>query len=318
MERLGVLQEDFRRQTGEEREQTRRQILKIQSVIGDDCLPNMELMSQVECEKVGDTPVFTTPIYEGLWMGNTKVALKAFRFVTNGDVKRHRNRVNRQIKIWSELRNERIVRLYGVCSDDGKYPYIVIPWYKNGNAVQYLESKPSSESIRICLETTYGLLYLHTLPTPVVYGTLKGNKILISDKGSALLSDLGLSALLDLYDDNDEAFREFPTRPYLWMSPEAPAGAQTTQSDIWAWAMTTLELVSGKQPFYREKHAVRYFKTISEGGRPKIEDYQCPAFNAYPELWSLLESCWQKAGNRPDIQEVVERMEVIRDAPSQS
>ncbi|KDQ18545.1 hypothetical protein BOTBODRAFT_185115 [Botryobasidium botryosum FD-172 SS1] len=310
IERLGVLQEDFRRQTGEEREKTRQQILHVQSVIGDDRLPNTELRGQLECKKVKEAPTFTTPCYEiweGLWMGETKVALKALRFVTNDDVKRKRDRVNRQVRIWAELRSERIVRLYGVCSDDGKYPYMVMPWYDNGNAVQYLENKPASEHIRICLEAAYALQYLHTLPTPVVHGNLKGSNIMISDEGSALLSDFGLSVLA-----GDANSASFPTKYHLWMSLETLTGEQTIKSDIWAWAMTTLELVSGKEPFHRERHVTRHWQTISEGGRPKIEDHRSSAFDTYPGLWSLLESCWQKvAANRPPIQDVVQRMETI-------
>jgi len=166
---------------------------------------------------------------------------------------------------------------------------MVMPWFKNGNAVHYLENKPSGECVRICLEAAYGLQYLHTLPTPVVHGTLKGSNILVSDEGSALLSDFGLSVLA-----GDENSTSFPTRYHLWMSLETLTGEQTIKSDIWAWAMTTLELVSGKQPFYREKHTTRHLKTISEGGRPKIEDYQSPAFGTTQDCGHF----WRAAGKK--------------------
>jgi len=105
-------------------EQTKFKILTIQSV-SDVGLPETKLLSKIECQKIGSKPVAnadTYEIWEGLWMGQQKVALKVLRDLRVEEIEKYSRRCERQISIWSKLHNEYILPLYGICSDDGPFP----------------------------------------------------------------------------------------------------------------------------------------------------------------------------------------------------
>ncbi|KDQ18580.1 hypothetical protein BOTBODRAFT_171398 [Botryobasidium botryosum FD-172 SS1] len=259
------------------------------------------------CEKVGRNPVIVATnndIYEGRWMGSEKVALKIVRLLTNEEEDKKQRIIERlpaEVKIWAELRSQYIAPLYATCTDDGPYPYMVVPWYRNGDATKYVRSKPTPIRVRICLEIAYGLQYLHSLERPVIYGNLKGSNVLISDEEGALLSDFAHSSFSGESDG--------PNMHYLrWMSPEAQRGQRTPDIDIWAWAMTTLELLSDMRPFHGLEATNFDLSTMIERGLlPNRDNYQCDAVD--DDMWSLLESCWQKPHHRPTIAYIVEEME---------
>ena len=47
------------------------------------------------------------------------------------------------LKPWSKLKHDNIVPLYGVCGPSIRaYPGIVVPYYENGNVIQYLRKNP--------------------------------------------------------------------------------------------------------------------------------------------------------------------------------
>ncbi|KDQ08955.1 hypothetical protein BOTBODRAFT_59005 [Botryobasidium botryosum FD-172 SS1] len=292
--------------------QTRGRILDIQrSLYGG--LPNTDLKSKTECEKVGAKPAIIAKsheIWEGKWMGSQKVALKVLRELTNDEADRTskmKKRLNREANIWSLLRNEYIVPLYGVCTDDGPYPYLVMPWYQHGNAKSFLEYKLPAIRFKICLDAARGLQYLHSLKRPVVHGNLRGSNILVSDDERGLLSDFGFSNT-----SGSEHSTTLASDNLRWMSFEAQQGVRTPDIDVWAWAMTVLELVTEKVPYHKVKMTGRLAMMIQDGERPKQEDHQYNGMDN--NLWSLLESCWKKPDKRAKIDEVVRRMEAITGA----
>ncbi|KDQ18589.1 hypothetical protein BOTBODRAFT_171404 [Botryobasidium botryosum FD-172 SS1] len=308
---LGELQKLNRKQPHDSAEQTetRGKILRVQSNLVGGGLPNTDLQSKIECEKVGESPAIGAKnydIYEGIWMGSQKVALKLLRRVTNeGDARKcKRNaRLTRQVNIWSQLRNEYIAPLYGVCMDDGPYPYLVMPWYTNGDATQYVQYKDPAIRLKLCLEAAHGLQYLHSLAHPVVHGNLRGSNLLISDDGRALLSNFGFSDITG--SENSTTLSGDNLR---WMSFEAQLGHRTPDVDVWAWAMTTLELVSEQKPFHTIKMTGGIAMAIKDGARPKMDEYMRNGL-MNQELWSLLEPCWSTPDRRPSIDEVVKKME---------
>lgn len=242
-------------------------------------------------------------------MGKQKVALKVLRGLRVEEMKmeKYKTRCERQVRIWSSLRNDHILPLYGICKDDGPFPYLVSPWCSNGDALRYLRGKPPRDVLNICLGAAYGLQYLHSLEPSVIHGALQGSNILISDEGRALLADFGVANLIESPFTQSNS----PSSSFRWMSPEIQVGTYTKECDIWAWGMTTLELVTGKQPFSQIKMPGTVLLKVSEGVRPDAEDYaDTPVLRG--ELWSLLQMCWQQEPKkRPDIAVVVEKMEAI-------
>ncbi|KAG2020583.1 TKL/TKL-ccin protein kinase, variant 2 [Coprinopsis cinerea AmutBmut pab1-1] len=59
-------------------------------------------------------------IWEGLWLGRKKVALKGLRNI-KADDPRAKLRIEREIKTWSSLQNEHILPFYGIVTDIGTH-----------------------------------------------------------------------------------------------------------------------------------------------------------------------------------------------------
>ncbi|KDQ09183.1 hypothetical protein BOTBODRAFT_37267 [Botryobasidium botryosum FD-172 SS1] len=288
-------------------EETGRQPLTVHRMLNIN-LSETTVIDEVQCQKAGEEPVAQLGAYElwkGSWVGDQNVALKVLSTPREDETNKHVERCDRQIKIWSTLSSQYILPLYGVCGDDEPFPYLISPWCKNGSARDYLKDKPVGVRMNVCLEVAYGLRYLHTLSPPVVLGSLKGSNVLISDEGAALLADFSVSNWFrSEYTDND-----IPRTMFRWMAPEVPGAAFTKESDIWAWAMTTLELISGEDPFHMCVGPHSIGRKLSKG-QPH---YASLGFDA--NLWKLLESCWQsEPEKRPTIDRVVETMMTIRDA----
>ncbi|KDQ13853.1 hypothetical protein BOTBODRAFT_362498 [Botryobasidium botryosum FD-172 SS1] len=298
---MGELQKRNRQQTSGSADQakTRERILEVQSILGGG-LPDVNL-GRAECQTVGDTlgvMAENQDVYEGMWMGRQMVALRVFR-----DIGRiNRRRLARQVTIWSQLRHERIVTLYGVYTVGRSFPYgyLVTPWYPD-NAVEYVKWRSPAIVLRLCYQVACGLQYPHNLPRPVVHGNLRGSSILISSNENAVLSDFGLPvATTD--------FRSIATENMRWTPAEAQRGQRSPDVDTWAWAMTTLELLTLKLPF----HGIPLedaLTMINAGVRPKRESYRIVVGYLDDSLWSILQACWREPRERLSAGEIVEQLE---------
>lgn len=80
----------------------------------------------------------------------------------------------------------------------------------------------------------------------VLHGGLQGSNVLIGQDHNTAISDFSLSKVLD----NSATFTQSngPSASLRWMSPEAHnAELMTSQSDIWSWGMTGLQILSGSK-----------------------------------------------------------------------
>jgi len=104
-----------------------------------------------------------------------------------------RQRLNREVKVWSRLNHPNIAQFYGVSSHLGGRPAIVMKWYENGTAPRFLSSKSHEHRLKTvrfhprflspftnltfslkARDVCEGLRYLHEMPEPVIHGDLKG------------------------------------------------------------------------------------------------------------------------------------------------
>ncbi|KDQ06496.1 hypothetical protein BOTBODRAFT_60565 [Botryobasidium botryosum FD-172 SS1] len=318
---LGGLQTLLRQQApGPAQEQTKSRILAIQSMINVG-LPETKLLSGIECQKIGSGPVVVTSaceIWKGLWMGQQKVMVKVLRQSSFNESERSKrlDRWERRMDIWSKLHSEYILPLYGICYDDGPFPYLVLPWCPHGEANRYLKDKPAVERLKICLDAARGLQYLHSLEQLVIYGTMRGSGILISNDGKALLADFGVPSATDILSSADGRVGNNSYAIHRWMAPEMQNYTNTKSTDIWSWGMTTVELVSGKQPmqpFPSHKMPGTVMFKIAQGERPSPKEHDSAVLRG--ELWSLLQSCWYKdPEERPNVDVVAKKMEAIVEA----
>ncbi|CAE6460254.1 unnamed protein product [Rhizoctonia solani] len=276
----------------------------------------------------------TFDVYRGKLNDGETVAIKILRqkLSNDGDGVRFVERMMRQVQLWSSFSSPFILECRGigmqmtVSSEDEEYDkfqlYLVSPFLKRGNAVQYIAKLRKEGSyvniLKYLRDAALGIQHLHHRDPPCVHASIRGENVLIKDDGtaSACLNGFGLTKafrvgkLIELTGDN---------RKYQWMAPELMAEDKpplNPSCDIWAWAMTALELITGKQPYYQFGNQMSvnlHEHVVKQGKRPARSDY--PTFEEYcpqPDLmWALLEKCWKNASERPTIDDVIQGLEVI-------
>jgi serine/threonine-protein kinase len=111
------------------------------------------------------------------------------------------------------------------------------------------------EKISYVLQLLSALIYLDSLPVPVVHRDLKPENIFLKGQSCAL-GDFGLMKLLDGQDEVDrEIFKESvgPGMPYFYRTPDLIAYARkesgiSTKSDVFQLGLVAAELFTGRNP----------------------------------------------------------------------
>ncbi|KAF8694317.1 kinase-like protein, partial [Rhizoctonia solani] len=279
----------------------------------------------------------TFDVYRGKFNDGETVAIKILRqkLKNDGVGVRFVERMMRQVQLWSSFSSPFILECRGIgmqmtlSSEEEEYDkfqfYLVSPFMKRGNAVQYIAKLRKEGSyvniLKYLRDAAFGLRHLHHRDPPCVHASIRGENVLIKDDGtaSACLNGFGLTKaftvgkLIELTGDNLK---------FQWMAPELLSQDRPPlypSCDIWAWAMTALELITGKQPYYQLGNVRSWTfhdQVVKEGKRPARSDY--PTFEQYcpqPDLmWALLEKCWTSASERPTIDKVIEELEAIEKA----
>ncbi|KAG9087815.1 hypothetical protein FRC06_002351 [Ceratobasidium sp. 370] len=193
----------------------------------------------------------TADIYEGQWVGDEKVMLKAIRRVGSESATR---RFQREVDIWRRLQHIHILRFYGVC-DIGGRQFAVAPWADGGNLLVYLRNHQDCDRMRFLSEAALGLMYLHTFKPTIVHGDLRAVNILVSASGEVLLADFGLSKILAEEEGAEVASTSLANAgSSRWMAPElfegdANVSTVSTASDVWSFGMLSLEVLTGQPPY---------------------------------------------------------------------
>lgn len=186
------------------------------------------------------------------------------------------------------------------------------------------------DDIHQLLDILQGLKYLHSVD--ILHGALQPSNILI-DKGKyAVLSDFALAK--EVSPDSMNTFSNASAHHLRYQAPEVDdTTAMSIAGDVWAWAMTSLEIVSGREStlevgplradsicFSTLGRPFQKFKTLTalvrakanSANLPKLADYKCSTFSEYPGLWDILNSCWVDAGERPTVDALLHRVDVLR------
>ncbi|KZT34262.1 kinase-like protein [Sistotremastrum suecicum HHB10207 ss-3] len=160
------------------------------------------------------------------------------------------------MRLWSLLDHPNILPFLGYCfspatphdnADGNAILSLVSPFMERGNAFRYLREHPSVDRLSILEGLLHGISYLHSMN--IVHRDIKGSNVLITESGSAVLADFGVSTFLennrDLQLNSGASFTSSGTiRGSLrWMAPELVLGTSRTPSkgsDMWSVGCTLM------------------------------------------------------------------------------
>ncbi|KIL59847.1 hypothetical protein M378DRAFT_969685 [Amanita muscaria Koide BX008] len=213
-------------------------------------------------------------------------------------------RMKRELLLWSKLNHPHILPLIGIAciEGDANLPALISPWMENGNIMEYLQQNPSLPASKLLKEIIKGLRYLHTFDPVIVHGDLKGANVLINHRKEACLCDFGLSRFVV----DNTLWRTTATHAsgtLRWMAPELIQDdiiVPTTATDIYAFGMTSYEILSRGSPF-AATNDIAVMKKVTDGQRPaKIESCHSD------EIWSIITRCWaHEPEDRPSTEETL-------------
>ncbi|EEB89357.1 hypothetical protein MPER_12554, partial [Moniliophthora perniciosa FA553] len=159
---------------------------------------------------------------------------------------------------------------------------LVSPWMANGD---------------IILEIASGLAYIHSLTPMIIHGDIKGANIPVDDHLICRLADFGLAATLgetQIINTSSSA----PKGSLRWMAPEMylnigtqtnsnSAGTDKSPRDVYAFACTVFEVMTGQVPFAGMIDPAVIFQILNKARPERPTDGWCP-----DHIWNLVELCW--------------------------
>ncbi|KZP28356.1 kinase-like protein, partial [Athelia psychrophila] len=213
------------------------------------------------------------------------------------------------VREWRKLNHPNIMPCLGITLKHGLVASLVIPMCPEGSINQYVEEHPNENKLALLSQVAGGIAYLHS--QGVVHGKICGNNILIAPNGRPLITDTGLSQVIQSqagifpWRGASESVRW--TAPELFMKFDSdlddaasePDGACacTTSSDVWALAMTILEVMSGRMPYSHPRRMLYMVGfAIMDGILPQRPD----GGTVSDDLWGVLNAMWTRSpGDRP-------------------
>lgn len=315
---MGVIQEAMPRyEMGDYRHtELQAKLMNIKNVTGK--LPPSTDLKGNEVRRLGQYPVAMGAqfdIWEGDFMGGEKVALKVLRGVSARP--QQLRRFHRESKIWRQVwerdNGRYFLPYYGTVTNDGPYPYMVSPWQRNGTCLKFLQDHPYMDRTDMIRHVAEGLALLHSWkPNPIVHGDIKCENILIGHDFRPLIADFGLSKILEDVTGTPFTQSKGISDSYRWFAPEicSAPGILSPQSDMFSFAMTVIEMVTGEAPYAEVRRTTEVLFNMQKGlrpARPQGQKYQERGLT--DRLWELVQLAWaQEPQDRLTSQQFLERL----------
>ncbi|GLT50194.1 hypothetical protein SLA2020_236990 [Shorea laevis] len=228
------------------------------------------------------------------------------------------------IRTASQLRHPNIVTLLGYCVENGQH-LIVYEYVRNFSLDDALHNEafkplPWGQRLYIALGVARALDYLHSqFSPPVAHCNIKAANILLDEELMPRICDSGL-AILRPFTTNSIKLKasEFAIADVGYVAPEhGQPGSDNTKSDVYAYGVLLLELLTGRRPFdssrpKEEKSLVKWAsfqlhdrECLVQMVDPRIrKTFSSRALSGFADIVSL---CTQPEKEfRPQMSEIVE------------
>ncbi|KAM7250827.1 hypothetical protein ACFE04_022710 [Oxalis oulophora] len=190
------------------------------------------------------------------WLGGS-----VFRGIVNGEIlaiKTVSKDVSKEVHLLSRINHFNLIHLHGV-SEHLRELYLVFEFMENGNLLNWLQNKDNPEvknlsyRIQIALDIANGLHYLHNFTYPAyVHKDISTVNILLDRNLRAKISNFSLARSAD-YEESKILSMKSVLASRGYESPEyIEYGLVTIASDIYAFGVVLLELITGKEAFFEQ------------------------------------------------------------------
>ncbi|KAJ8449359.1 hypothetical protein Cgig2_002491 [Carnegiea gigantea] len=252
-------------------------------------------------------------VYKGVLRDGSAVAIKS---INVSSCKAEEAEFVKGMNLLVSLRHENLVSLRGFCCSRGRGEcFLIYDYAPNGNLLRYLDATNGSDRVlnwstrvKIIHGIAKGLHYLHeeTANKPsLVHQNISAEKILVDRQFNAVILDSGLRKILA----DDTIFSALKVSAAMgYLAPEyITTGRFTEKSDVYAFGVIVLHIVSGKQQL---TNAMR-----SAAESCKVEDFVDQNLNGSfsaseaSKIVRLGLSCTQELPDqRPNMEDVVREL----------
>ncbi|KAH7333808.1 kinase-like domain-containing protein [Rhizoctonia solani] len=115
---------------------------------------------------------------------------------------------------------------------------MISQWMNNGCVTEYVVKNPGCDRLKLCVQLACAIAFLHT--HNVVHGDIKGRNVLVSDTGTIMVTDFGVSMM----DHQEIEFTATKSRggTLRWQPPEIlrMETDSTKKADVYALSMTMI------------------------------------------------------------------------------
>ncbi|OVA09173.1 Protein kinase domain [Macleaya cordata] len=162
----------------------------------------------------------------------------------------------------NKIRHPNLVRILGYCVS-GDDRILIYEFIEKGSLDQWLHDTSLSSSldenkinirplswetrVKIIKGVAKGLVFLHTLETPIIHRDIKASNVLLDSEFEAHIADFGLARRVNAWHSHVST-QVAGTIGY--MPPEYKAGvtAATVKADVYSFGTLMIEVATGKRP----------------------------------------------------------------------